>query len=71
MCYKLHILKKYSDISQGPISLGLIDGFMQDCSNSIANAMELQQSCTKPSKYDNTIPEFPISLVLRRHITLQ
>ena len=28
-----------------------IDGFVQDCSNSIANALELQQSCTKPSIY--------------------
>ena len=26
-----------------------IDGFVQDCSNSIANALELLQSCTKPS----------------------
>ena len=27
----------------------LCDGLMQDCSNSIANALELLQSCTKPS----------------------
>ena len=27
-----------------------IDGLVQDCSNSIALAMELLQSCTKPSK---------------------
>ena len=26
-----------------------IDGLVQDCSNSIANAMELLQSCNKPS----------------------
>ena len=26
-----------------------IDGLVQDCSNSIALAMELLQSCTKPS----------------------
>ena len=26
-----------------------IDGFVQDCSNSIAYALELLQSCTKPS----------------------
>ena len=24
------------------------DGLVQDCSNSIANALELQQPCTKP-----------------------
>ena len=28
-----------------------IDGLVQDCSNSIANALELLQSCTKPSTY--------------------
>ena len=28
-----------------------IDGLMQDCNNSIANALELLQSCTKPSIY--------------------
>ena len=27
------------------------DGLVQDCSNSIANALELLQSCTKPSIY--------------------
>ena len=26
-----------------------IDGFVQDCSNTIANALELLQSCTKPT----------------------
>ena len=29
-----------------------IDGLVQDCSNSIANALELLQSCTKSSIYD-------------------
>ena len=28
------------------------DGLVQDCSNSISNALELLQSCTKPSIYD-------------------
>ena len=28
-----------------------IDGLVQDCSNSIANALELLQSCIKPSKW--------------------
>ena len=28
-----------------------IDGLVQDCSNSTANALELLQSCTKPSIY--------------------
>ena len=26
-----------------------IDGLVQDCSNSIADALELQQSCNEPS----------------------
>ena len=30
------------------ISLSYLDGLVQDCSNSIANALELLQSCTKP-----------------------
>ena len=29
-----------------------IDGLVQDCSNSIANALELLQSCAKPLIYD-------------------
>ena len=28
-----------------------IDGLVQDCSNSIVNALGLLQSCTKPSKW--------------------
>ena len=31
------------------LSVYHIDGLVQDCSNSIANALELLQSCTKPS----------------------
>ena len=30
-----------------------VDGLEQDCSNSIANAVELLQSCTEPSMYKN------------------
>ena len=33
-----------------------INSLVQDCSNSIAYALELLQSCTKPSKY--TMPIF-------------
>ena len=28
-----------------------VDGIVKDCSNSIANALELLQSCTKPWKF--------------------
>ena len=31
-----------------------IDGLVQDCSNSSALAMELLQSCTKPSNITNS-----------------
>ena len=34
---------------QAILNLLYIDGLVQDCSNSIANALELLQSCTKPS----------------------
>ena len=30
-----------------------VDGLVQDCSNSIANALELLQSCTEPSTWYN------------------
>ena len=33
-----------------------IDGLQQDCSNSIANALELLQCCTDPSIYESTSP---------------
>ena len=35
------------------LNLNDIDGLVQDCSNSIANALELLQSCTKPSIWVN------------------
>ena len=34
-------------------SIGYTDGLVQNCSNSIANALELLQSCTKPLTYRN------------------
>ena len=40
--------RKYTDLFQ-PIIQKHIDGLVQDCSNSSALAMELLQSCTKPS----------------------
>ena len=33
--------------------LDYFDGLVQDCSNSIGNALELLQSCTKPSIWWN------------------
>ena len=35
-----------------------IDGLVQDCSNSIANALELLQSCTKPSIHASRFPQW-------------
>ena len=34
-----------------PISKEDIDGLVQDCSNSIADALELLHSCIRPSMY--------------------
>ena len=41
-----------------------MDGLMQDCSNSSALAMELLQSCTKPSKKSINKSKFVISVQL-------
>ena len=38
-----------------------IDGLVQDCSNSIANAMELLQSSTKPSTWQHLDPGHQLS----------
>ena len=37
------------EIGAETYELDNVDGLVQDCSNSIANALELLQSCTKPS----------------------
>ena len=39
--------------NDGQVLIWHIDGLVQDCSISIANALELLQSCAKPS-YDDT-----------------
>ena len=45
------------------VSCGLISGLAQDCSNSIANALELLQSWTKPSIwYIQDRMHFPVQL---------
>ena len=44
-------------------SIHHIDGLVQDCSNSSALAMELLQSCTKPSICDKTV-NFTVDVVL-------
>ena len=41
------------------ILMTYIDGLVQDCSNSIANALELLQSCTKPYIY--ALPGFIVA----------
>ena len=43
-----------------------MDGLVQDCSNSIANALELLQSCTKPSMWCPS----PWSAVVKAHCVL-
>ena len=37
---------------------GYIDGLVQGCSNSIANALELLQSCTKPSIFGESLHDY-------------
>ena len=44
--------KVMANWSQYPTGSDYIDGLVQDCGNSIANALELLQSCTKPSILD-------------------
>ena len=44
---EIHITEKMVFI----LSHDYIDGLVQDYSNSIANALELLQSCTKPSVF--------------------
>ena len=43
---------------------GSIDGLVQDCSNSIANALELLQSCTKPSQCDKVETAYAVNNLL-------
>ena len=43
-CLVLNVLKRIL------LSDGRPDGFVEDCSDSIANTLELLQSCTKPMK---------------------
>ena len=42
---------KSDDSSVSPTRIIIIDRLVQDCSNSIANARGLLQSCSKPSIY--------------------
>ena len=56
LCYFICKLLKFVLIgSSSNINETYIDGLVQDCSNSIANALELLQSCTKPSIYSPNI----------------
>ena len=54
VCYSLRkIVNVYDITSRRNVTMSpcptYIDGLVQDCNNSIANALELLQSCTKPS----------------------
>ena len=41
-----------------------VDGLVQDCSISIANALEMLQSCPKPSMYDPIFQVFQANAIL-------
>ena len=45
-----------------------INGLVQDCSNSIANALELLQSCTKPLISSQRMTTLYIDQVILGHI---
>ena len=45
------VFQKKERLSGCPEEVWHIDGLVQNCSNSIANALELVQSCTKPLIY--------------------
>ena len=47
-----------------------IYGLMQDCSISIANAMEILQSCTKPSIWKPSLPILCVKVVIDYWVTL-
>ena len=49
--YKFRLRFHLKFVQINTVLLMHIDGLVQDCSNSIANALELLQSCTKPSIY--------------------
>ena len=67
-----------TDLAQLQRDWGDIDGLVQDCSNYIANALELLQSCTKPSIYqlvsrltsymDGLVQDCSISIALAMEI---
>ena len=40
---------KFACLAMSVYTAHYIDSLVQDCSNSIANALELLQSCTKPT----------------------
>ena len=46
------VSKLQEDVKFLIYAVGYLDGLVQDCSNSIANALEVLQSCTKLLIYD-------------------
>ena len=57
-CYPLYSttyhsssIHEYIKLSFSSVAIHHIDSLVQDCSNSIANALKLLQSCAKPSIY--------------------
>ena len=48
-----YICKKQFDMLKTWCLMSYVDGLVQDCCNSIANALELLQSCTKPPMHRN------------------
>ena len=42
-----------------------VDGLVEDCSISIANALEIMQSCTKPSLYTVYNSNYHVSTLIK------
>ena len=53
-------------LKQGP---GLFDKLVQDCSISIANVLEVLQSCTKPSIWFEFDIQRRLSFIIARFVT--
>ena len=70
-----HKTERFESIEVGRVFFGIlneyIDGLVPDCSNSSALAMELLQSCTKPSIYDPIIGSNNGVFLLSAEITFE
>ena len=48
----LFYMRSYNSLARGTYQINHVNALVQDCSISTANAVEVQQSCTKASSRD-------------------